>query len=819
MAGKSPEHAPKRPKSAKTYVIRFAGHAGLAALFISVALLGILSGVMFAYAGDLPLISGLDDYAPSAITRVYASNGETLAEFATERRFVISYDEIAPHLRNAIISAEDKDFNNHFGLSVPAMVARVSSNILRRRLVAGGSTLSMQLARGLFADEVGFTVGDKSPERKIREILVAIQIEKRYTKREILTFYANQTHFGHGTNGVEAAARLYFGKRAKDVTLEEAAMIAGIIQTPARQSPYVNRGAAKFRRDYTLQQMAENGYITQEQADAAKKKPIVTRGEPQPPRSVAPFFTEEVRRHLEQKYGAKALYEGGLSVYTGVDIGLQRAANRAVDRGLRLVDKRRGYRRDKPNIVAQGQNVETYKHERWTHTIAVDDIVPAVVVNVSPASARVRIGPQIAELRGEGIAWARRAPPALFKVGDLIDVRVTKIDQSGKVAAVSLEQSPLVEGALVAIDNRTGQIRAMVGGFSFDRSKFNRATQAHRQVGSLFKPFVYTAAIDRGYTPTSDHRGRAGLVRSGPRAAALPAEELRRKIRGRRDAAARARGLEERAGGKDDGSADAAAGHLLRAAIRTGRQARAVSLAGTGRRRPDARRHDIGLLGLSERRRAHAPVSDSQDLRSRREPARGEPARSAGRHQGRHGVRHDEPAARRRAARHGGVGERARLAARREKRERRTTTAMRGSSASIPTSPSACGWATTSASRSATTKPAASRRCPSGSSSCAPTSRRAIRKTRPTSSRPATSSLCRSTRAAAMSPAKARPASTKPSSQARSPARRSRTATTLLNSFLQDSVRRGACGENRITRRLPPKAAPASPTLSASGTP
>ena len=488
---------------AKTYVIRFAGHAGLAALFISVALLGILSGVLFAYAGDLPLISGLDDYAPSAITRVYASNGETLGEFATERRLVISYDEISPYLRNAIISAEDKDFNNHFGLSVSAMLIRLSSDLVRRRMVAGASTLTMQLARNLFASEVGFTLGDKSPERKIKEILVAIQIEKRYTKSEILTLYCNQMIFGHGTYGVEAAARLYFGKRAKDVTLEEAAMIAGIIQTPARQSPYVNRGAAKFRRDYTLQQMADNGYITQEQADASKKKPIVTRGQPQPVRSVAPFFTEEVRKYLEQKYGAKALYESGLSVQTGIDIGLQRAANRAVDRGLRMVDKRRGYRRDKPNILTQGHNVETYRHERWVQPIGQDDIVPAVVMNVSPASARVRIGQQIVELRGEGIAWARRAPPALFKVGDVIDVRVTQVDQSAKITAVSLEQSPLVEGALVAIDNRTGQIRAMVGGFSFDRSKFNRATQARRQVGSLFKPFVYTAAIDRGYTPTS----------------------------------------------------------------------------------------------------------------------------------------------------------------------------------------------------------------------------------------------------------------------------------------------------------------------------
>ena len=226
---------------------------------------------MFAYAGDLPLISKLDDYAPNAITRVYASNGETLGEFAIERRLVISYDEISPHLRNAIISAEDKDFNNHFGLSVSAMLVRLSSDLLRRRMVAGASTLTMQLARNLFADEVGFTLGDKSPERKIKEILVAIQIEKRYTKREILTLYCNQMIFGHGTYGVEAAARLYFGKRAKDVTLEEAAMIAGIIQTPARQSPYVNRAAAKFRRDYTLQQMADNGYITQEQADASKK--------------------------------------------------------------------------------------------------------------------------------------------------------------------------------------------------------------------------------------------------------------------------------------------------------------------------------------------------------------------------------------------------------------------------------------------------------------------------------------------------------------------------------------------------------------------
>jgi len=278
-----PDGPPARPRRSTNVIIRFAGHAGLVALFIVAALLGTLSGVMFAYAGDLPQISALDRYAPSAITRVYARNGETLAEFAIERRLPVGYDDISPLLREAIISAEDKDFNQHFGVSVSALLARLGKDIARRRIMAGGSTLTMQLARGLFAQQIGFQLGDQSPERKIKEILVAIQIEKRYTKREIFTFYANQTHFGHGTSGVEAASRLYFSKHAKDLTLEEAAMLAGIIQTPARQSPFVNRTAATYRRNYVLEQMASNGYITREQMEAAKAKPIVTRGQPHHP--------------------------------------------------------------------------------------------------------------------------------------------------------------------------------------------------------------------------------------------------------------------------------------------------------------------------------------------------------------------------------------------------------------------------------------------------------------------------------------------------------------------------------------------------------
>ena len=494
---------PRRRKPNAQLVIRLAGQAGLVALFILVALLGVLSGVMFAYAGDLPQISALDHYAPSAITRVYARNGETLAEFAIERRLLIGYDDIAPQLREAIISAEDKDFNSHFGLSVSAIFARLAKDILKRRLASGASTLTMQLARNLFAEEVGFQVGDKNWERKIKEVLVAVQIEKRYTKREIFTFYANQIHFGHGTSGVEAASRLYFNKHAKDVTLEEAATLAGIIQSPARQSPFVDPAAAKRRRNYVLQQMAENGYITVAQADAAKETPVVTRGQPQPLKSIAPFFAEEIRKYLEQKYGAKKLYEAGLSVQTGVDFTLQLAANRAIDRGLRQVDKVRGWRRDKPNVLTAGQTLAGYKNDRWKQPVAVDDIVPALVMAVAPASARLRIDQQLVDLGASGMAWTHRAAPALFKAGDIIDVRIVKADPRGKVESVALEQTPIVQGALLAIDNRSGQIRAMVGGSNFDRSKFNRAVQAARQVGSGFKPFLYTAAIDRGYTPTS----------------------------------------------------------------------------------------------------------------------------------------------------------------------------------------------------------------------------------------------------------------------------------------------------------------------------
>jgi len=485
-----------------TIAIRYARHAGIAALFVGAALLGTLAGVLFAYSDDLPEVSALDDYAPNTITRVLGKDGQLVGEFAVERRVVIQYNDIPENLRQAILAAEDGNFFDHAGLSISRMMLALVRDIASSGRVPGGSTLTQQLARNLFATNIGFTTGDRSWERKIKESLVAVQIEKRYTKPEIFTMYCNQIYFGHGAYGVEAASQLYFRKPAKDLALDEAATIAGIIQGNVRQSPFVNPEATRRRRNYALDRMATEGFIESDVAEQAKQKPILVGGDPTAESSQAPYFLEEVRKHLEASYGAKALYESGLTVRTALDLRLQRAANLAIDRGLRRVDKRRGFRKPRRNVMAEGRTVDDFKHDRWARRMVAGDIVPAVVRSVNSTSAQLRIGALQGELTKAGLQWTRRTSLSeMFKTGDLIDVELTAIDNT--TATVTLEQTPLIEGALVAIDNHSGQVLAMVGGYSFGRSKFNRATQAYRQMGSTVKPILYTAAIDRGLTPSS----------------------------------------------------------------------------------------------------------------------------------------------------------------------------------------------------------------------------------------------------------------------------------------------------------------------------
>jgi penicillin-binding protein 1A len=494
------------------YVVRLAKSAGIVILFLLAAFLGTVSGVLFAFAGDLPQISALDDYAPSTITRVYGSRGEVVGEFSTQRRVVIPYEAISPRLRQAIIAAEDADFEQHFGLSIPHIFLAGTKAVLGRLRGAitghysrprGASTITQQLARGLFPEAVGFQIGDTSPERKIKEAIVAVQIEKRYTKNEIFTFYANQMYLGEGAYGVEAAARTYFGKSAKDVSLDEAATLAGILQT-WRNAPTVNMERAKRRQTYVLQQMADKGFITQKDADEAKARPIVLKLAGTEVNSAAPYFLEEVRKELEGRYGAKALYQNGLTVQTALDLKLQDAANRALDEGVRRIDHLHGFRKPRRNVIDEKHTVEGFRHSRWDRPFAVGDIVPAVVTDVDAAGIHVRAGHYRVTIDKKGFAWTRKtAPSQLVRRGDLIDARLLTLDQVARTATAAIDQPPLVEGAVLAIDNRTGQIKSMVGGFSFERSKFNRATQALRQVGSAFKPFVYTTAIDRGYTPST----------------------------------------------------------------------------------------------------------------------------------------------------------------------------------------------------------------------------------------------------------------------------------------------------------------------------
>ena len=490
--------------------------------FIVMAGAGAASGVFFAMASDLPAISALDDYRPSTITRLLARDGQLVGDYATERRTVIGYDDVAPALRNAIVATEDAGFNQHVGLSVSRILITAVNDVLTGRR-AGASTLTQQLARDLFLrDYMKNGVFQRSLARKLREAIVAFQIEKRYTKREIFTLYVNQIYFGHGAYGVEAASRLYFRKSARTLAVEEAAMLAAIIQQPERLSPFVNRERTLQRRNYVLQRMAEEHYLTPEEATAARERPILIRGERAPERSLAPYFGEEIRKQLEQRYGAKAIYETGLTVQTTLDATLQASANAALDKGLRALDKRRGvYRRPTRNLRAEGLTLETVSFERWKAPLREGDIVPAVVLDLPGSGkdaglARIRVGATQLTLGKAGFAWTRKTAAAqLLAVGDLIEVRIDKLT-AGAPAGITLDQPPAVEGALLAIDNRTGQIRAMVGGFSFTRSKFNRATQAHRQMGSAFKPILYTAAIDHGFTPVSTFVDEPISLPAGP---------------------------------------------------------------------------------------------------------------------------------------------------------------------------------------------------------------------------------------------------------------------------------------------------------------
>jgi penicillin-binding protein 1A len=469
------------------------GRLVIGLLVLVSALVGATAGLLLVYSTDLPQVGQLEHYRPSSITELYDDQGRTIGSFALQRRVVASYDDYPQVLRQALISIEDKDFYRHWGVNVWRIAGAAYRDIQSGGRVQGASTLTMQLARNLFLSP------DRSFHRKIQEALLAVQIERRFTKPQIFTLYANQIYLGHGVYGFEAAAQFYFSKPAKRLTLDEAALLAGLPKSPSYYSPITHPDHALKRRNLVINSMLEDGNITAQQAAEARDQPIRLEVAHDPD-SLAPYFVEEIRRYLESKYGSDQVHEGGLKVYTSLDMDLQRAANRAVFDGLAAYERRHGWRRGRlQNILAGDLTLANYQHPDWDSDPEVNGYVHALVTAVTSVSAIIRFGRYSATLAPADAAWIGRKLPDILQPGDIAYVKIVSL--SDNKARVTMEEDSGVQGALVAIDNATGEIKAMVGGRDFNLSKFNRSTQALRQVGSSFKPYVYTAAIDRGATP------------------------------------------------------------------------------------------------------------------------------------------------------------------------------------------------------------------------------------------------------------------------------------------------------------------------------
>ena len=461
-------------------------------------LVGAASGLLLVYSTDLPQVEELERYRPSSITELYDGQGRVIGTFALQRRVVASYDDYPEVLRNALISIEDKDFYRHSGINVWRIAGAAYRDIESGGKVQGASTLTMQLARNLFLSP------DRSFYRKVQEALLAIQIERRFTKPQIFTLYANQIFLGHGAYGFEAASEYYFSKPAKQLNLDEAALLAGLPKAPQYYSPIAHPDHALKRRNLVLNSMLEDGKITAAQATWAKGQPIVLNLQ-KDQNALAPHYVEEIRRYLEAKYGSDQVLQGGLRVYTSLDMDLQKAANRALLDGLAAYERRHGWQGKLLNVVAQGQKLDKYVDPDWDEEPEVNGYMHALVMQVAPGAAEIRFGRYTATLAPADVAWTQSRKSKVkfsdfFRAGDIVYVKVLSLGTDGR-ARVSLEQDSGAEGALVAIDNATGEIKAMVGGRDFNLSKFNRATQALRQVGSSFKPYVYTAVIDQGGSP------------------------------------------------------------------------------------------------------------------------------------------------------------------------------------------------------------------------------------------------------------------------------------------------------------------------------
>jgi penicillin-binding protein 1A len=462
-------------------------------------------GIFFYMSRDLPKITSLKDYHPSIITTVYSDDHQKIAEFYKERRIVVPLERIPKQLQQAFIAAEDSRFYKHQGIDFISIVRAFFKNLEAGAIVQGGSTITQQVTKSFLLTP------ERSYERKIKEAILAYRIDKTFSKEDILYLYLNQIYLGHGAYGVQAASENYFGKSADELNLAECAMLAGLPQAPSRYSPFHYPEKAKQRQIYVLNRMETEGYITNEEASEAINLDLDIRPRRNWYLEKVPVYTEDIRRYVEKKYGEDALYTQGLKIYAAVNVEMQKAARRQIQLGLQQLDRRHGYRgpikKLKPDeIEAFSQELEK---ELVEEPIAAGAQTKGVVIDIDDKAGTVvvRMGSQRGVIKSDGMSWAHRPklrkPSEAFSVGDVIWVSVKEKDPKSEVWPLELDQIPEVQAALVCIEAGTGLVKTMVGGRDFLQSQFNRATQSRRQPGSAFKPIIYSAALDKGYTAAS----------------------------------------------------------------------------------------------------------------------------------------------------------------------------------------------------------------------------------------------------------------------------------------------------------------------------
>jgi len=481
---------------------------GLAGILLGV---GSFGAVYVYFSRDLPKISKLDDYRPPIITTLLADDGRKIAEFSRERRKVIPLSDMPPQLIQAFVAAEDARFYAHEGIDFYSIIRAFIKNLTAGGIVQGGSTITQQVTKSFLLTP------ERSYQRKIKEAILAYRIDRKFTKDQILYLYLNQIYLGHGAYGVEAAAENYFSKPASQMTLAECAMLAGLPQAPSRYSPFQHPERAKTRQIYVLNRMIKEGFITGEAAEEAIREPMDIAGRRNLFVEKVPHYTEHVRRELIAMFGAENVYTEGYTVHTCVNIDMQDMARNTVEKELRSLDKRQGYRG--PIDRLPPEQIETLSQDLQSELelapLEAGAITRGVVIDVDDGAnaVAVRMGNARGTLLLADMRWARPPDPeieytaqrvtrpgSVLSVGDVILVRIKKKSDDGAHWMLALEQTPEVQAALLCMEAETGAVKAMMGGRDFFESQFNRAIQSRRQPGSAFKPIIYAAALDKGFT-------------------------------------------------------------------------------------------------------------------------------------------------------------------------------------------------------------------------------------------------------------------------------------------------------------------------------